>query len=142
MLTRRIIPCLDVRDGRVVKGVRFRDLRDAGDPVLQAQRYETQGADEIVMLDVSATDEGRAAARETVRMRSKCSTGISLGLGKALSRLPRMLSCSWKRDPFCLRKAEKTPRNPRPSIIPAAGGASSRFSSIAQPCPGRRMRMR
>lgn len=62
----RIIPCLDVRDGRVVKGVRFQGLRDAGDPVEQAQRYADQGADELVILDVSATDEGRETAAQTV----------------------------------------------------------------------------
>jgi cyclase len=63
----RVIPCLDVRDGRVVKGVQFAGLRDAGDPVECAARYEAEGADEIVMLDVSATDAGRATALDTVR---------------------------------------------------------------------------
>ena len=63
----RIIPCLDVRDGRVVKGTRFLNLRDSGDPVECAIRYEAEGADELVMLDVSATDEGRRTALETVR---------------------------------------------------------------------------
>ncbi|MCZ6834935.1 MAG: imidazole glycerol phosphate synthase subunit HisF [Planctomycetota bacterium] len=67
MLTRRIIPCLDVRDGRVVKGVQFSGLRDAGSPAELAQRYEAQGADELVMLDVSATPEGRQTQLETVR---------------------------------------------------------------------------
>jgi len=66
MLTRRVIPCLDVRDGRVVKGVRFQHLRDAGDPAAQAARYEETGADELVLLDVSATPEGRANATHTV----------------------------------------------------------------------------
>jgi cyclase len=63
----RVIPCLDVRDGRVVKGVNFADLRDSGDPVECAQRYEREGADEIVILDVSATDANRDTALETVR---------------------------------------------------------------------------
>lgn len=67
MLTRRIIPCLDTRDGRVVKGVRFRDLRDAGSPVELARRYEADGADELVILDVVATDRGREHALDTVR---------------------------------------------------------------------------
>lgn len=62
----RVIPCLDVRDGRVVKGVRFQGLRDAGDPVAQAAAYARQGADELVILDVSAGPEGRATAAETV----------------------------------------------------------------------------
>ena len=58
-LTRRLVVCLDVRDGRVVKGTRFVDLRDVGDPVELAQRYEAEGADEIVFLDISASTEGR-----------------------------------------------------------------------------------
>ena len=66
MLKKRIIPCLDVRDGRVVKGVKFQSLRDAGDPVELAQHYQDQGADELVILDVSATNEGRLAMLETV----------------------------------------------------------------------------
>lgn len=67
MLTVRVIPCLDTRDGRVVKGVRFQGLRDAGSPVERAALYEAQGADELVLLDVSATPEGRGHALETVR---------------------------------------------------------------------------
>jgi len=62
----RVIPCLDVRDGRVVKGVNFTDIRDAGDPVECARRYEAEGADELVILDISATDHGRETALETV----------------------------------------------------------------------------
>jgi cyclase len=63
----RVIPCLDVRDGRVVKGVSFTNLRDAGDPVTCAMRYEQEGADELVMLDISATDRAATTALETVR---------------------------------------------------------------------------
>ncbi|MEO1311814.1 MAG: HisA/HisF-related TIM barrel protein, partial [Pseudomonadota bacterium] len=59
MLKIRIIPCLDVNEGRVVKGVRFEGLRDAGDPVEAAERYDAQVADEICFLDISATREGR-----------------------------------------------------------------------------------
>ena len=59
MLAKRIIPCLDIKDGRVVKGVNFVNLRDAGDPVEQARLYDEQGADELVFLDISATQEGR-----------------------------------------------------------------------------------
>lgn len=62
MLTRRIVPCLDVADGRVVKGVRFRGLRDAGNPVELARAYAERGADEIVFLDITATRTGRATA--------------------------------------------------------------------------------
>ncbi|HTK57108.1 MAG TPA: imidazole glycerol phosphate synthase subunit HisF [Gemmatimonadales bacterium] len=64
---RRVIPCLDTRDGRVVKGVRFRELRDAGSPVTLAARYADEGADEIVLLDVAATPDGRSHALATVR---------------------------------------------------------------------------
>ena len=59
MLAKRIIPCLDVKDGRVVKGVNFVGLRDAGDPVELAAHYSAMGADEIVFLDITATHEGR-----------------------------------------------------------------------------------
>ena len=78
----RVIPCLDVRDGRVVKGVRFQGLRDAGDPVERAAAYEAQGADELVILDVSATPEGRAHAAETVdAVRRVLSIPLTVGGG-------------------------------------------------------------
>lgn len=67
MLTHRVIACLDVKDGRVVKGKSFVNLRDAGDPVALAERYEEQGADEIVFLDIAATDEGRGTLLDLVR---------------------------------------------------------------------------
>jgi cyclase len=67
VLTRRVIVCLDVKDGRVVKGVRFRELRDVGEPAALAERYEREGADEIVFLDISATREGRATFLDVVR---------------------------------------------------------------------------
>jgi len=66
MLAKRIIPCLDIQDGRVVKGVNFVNLRDAGDPVEQAHLYDEQGADELVFLDISATHEGRKTTLELV----------------------------------------------------------------------------
>jgi imidazoleglycerol phosphate synthase cyclase subunit len=81
-LASRVIPCLDIRDGRVVKGLRFQGLRDAGDPVECAGLYERQGADEIVLLDVSATPEGRGHALDTVRaVRSVLSMPLSVGGG-------------------------------------------------------------
>jgi imidazoleglycerol phosphate synthase cyclase subunit len=67
MLLPRVIPCLDIKDGRVVKGIRFQGLRDAGDPVELAAAYAEQGADELVVLDVSATPEGRGHALDVVR---------------------------------------------------------------------------
>ncbi len=67
MLTKRIIPCLDVKDGRVVKGVQFVSLRDAGDPVELAAFYDQEGADELVFLDISASHEGRETMVDVVR---------------------------------------------------------------------------
>ncbi|MBM7551372.1 imidazole glycerol phosphate synthase subunit HisF [Thalassobacillus pellis] len=67
MLTKRIIPCLDVKEGRVVKGIQFIDIRDAGDPVELAKVYDEQGADELVFLDISASHEGRKTMIEVVR---------------------------------------------------------------------------
>jgi imidazole glycerol-phosphate synthase subunit HisF len=66
VLAKRIIPCLDVDGGRVVKGTRFRDIRDAGDPAELAARYDAEGADELVFLDITATVEGRAATLDVV----------------------------------------------------------------------------
>lgn len=66
MLARRLIPCLDVANGRVVKGVHFEQLRDAGDPVEQAARYDQEGADELVFLDIAASHEGRATTLDMV----------------------------------------------------------------------------
>lgn len=66
MLARRIIPCLDVANGRVVKGVHFESLRDAGDPVAQAARYDAEGADELVLLDIAASHEARDTIFEMV----------------------------------------------------------------------------
>ncbi|OZB77234.1 MAG: imidazole glycerol phosphate synthase subunit HisF, partial [Halothiobacillus sp. 13-55-115] len=65
-LAKRIIPCLDVADGRVVKGIQFESLRDAGDPVEAARRYNLEGADELTFLDISASHEGRDTMRHVV----------------------------------------------------------------------------
>ena len=82
MLTVRVIPCLDLRDGRVVKGVKFQRLRDAGSPPELAGEYERQGADEIALLDVSATPEGRATAHATVReVRERLALPLTVGGG-------------------------------------------------------------
>ena len=82
MLTRRIIPCLDCHGGRVVKGVRFAGLRDAGDPAELAAAYEAQGADELVLLDVSATPEDRRTRTDTVRaVRAVLSIPLTVGGG-------------------------------------------------------------
>lgn len=82
MLTVRIIPCLDVRDGRVVKGVRFKGLRDCGSPVELAVVYEAQGADELIVLDVAATPEKKAVSLETVaKIRERIATPLTVGGG-------------------------------------------------------------
>jgi imidazole glycerol-phosphate synthase subunit HisF len=86
MLTARIIPCLDVSHGRVVKGIRFQGLRDTGDPAERAALYERQGADEIVILDVSATPEGRGNQVETVQ-RVRARLGIPLTVGGGVRAL-------------------------------------------------------
>jgi cyclase len=80
MLARRIIPCLDVKDGRVVKGVRFVDLRDAGDPVQAAARYADHGADEITFLDITASHEQRSILLDVVR-RTAAAVGVPLTVG-------------------------------------------------------------
>ncbi|MGB3739513.1 MAG: imidazole glycerol phosphate synthase subunit HisF [Pontixanthobacter sp.] len=80
----RVIPCLDVADGRVVKGVNFVDLRDAGDPVEQAQAYDAAGADELCFLDISATHEGRGTLLDIVRRTAEvCFMPLTVGGGVA-----------------------------------------------------------
>src|SRR5215468_1859668 len=81
-LAARIIPCLDVKDGRVVKGVNFVDLKDAGDPAEQASIYDAQSADEICFLDISASHEGRATLLDVVkRTADRCFTPLTVGGG-------------------------------------------------------------
>lgn len=75
MLTKRVIPCMDVKDGRVVKGVNFVNLRDAGDPIELANRYDQEGADEVVFLDITATSDERAT---TVDLASRASEQLRL----------------------------------------------------------------
>jgi len=78
----RVIPCLDVRDGRVVKGVNFVDLRDAGDPVEQAKTYDAAGADELCFLDISASHEGRGTLLDVVRRTAEvCFMPLTVGGG-------------------------------------------------------------
>ena len=86
MLARRVIPCLDVKDGRVVKGVRFLDLADAGDPVEAAIAYDRQGADELVFLDITASHEGRATMLDVVR-RTAEAVYLPLTVGGGLGSL-------------------------------------------------------
>ncbi len=82
MLRRRIIPCLDVADGRVVKGVKFEQLRDAGDPVACARAYDAQGADELVFLDITASSDGRQIMRDVVAATAEhCFMPLTVGGG-------------------------------------------------------------
>lgn len=93
MLTRRIIPCLDVKEGRVVKGTSFVQLRDAGDPVEQATAYDAQGADEICFLDISASPEGRSTILEVVaRTADQVFAPLTVGGGvRAVEDVERLL---------------------------------------------------
>lgn len=86
MLAKRIIPCLDVDNGRVVKGVQFLDIRDAGDPVEVAQRYNEQGADEITFLDITATHHGRDTTYRTVERMAK-SVFVPLTVGGGVRKV-------------------------------------------------------
>lgn len=92
-LTKRIIPCLDVKDGRVVKGIQFVQLRDAGDPVELARFYDEQGADELVFLDISASVEGRKTMVEVVKaVASELAIPFTVGGGiNALEDMKRIL---------------------------------------------------
>ncbi|MBT4710670.1 MAG: imidazole glycerol phosphate synthase subunit HisF, partial [Alphaproteobacteria bacterium] len=82
MLKPRIIPCLDVKDGRVVKGINFVDLRDAGDPVEQAREYDSQGADEVCFLDITASHENRDTLFDVVaRTADECFMPLTVGGG-------------------------------------------------------------
>ena len=89
MLAKRIIPCLDVTDGRVVKGINFVDLVDAGDPVEAAIKYDKQGADEIVFLDITATCDNRATMVDVVR-RTASQVFIPLTVGGGIRTVEDM----------------------------------------------------
>ena len=93
MITKRIIPCLDVKDGRVVKGIQFVQLRDAGDPVELARFYDEQGADELVFLDISASNEGRKTMVDVVKaVASELAIPFTVGGGiNSLEDMKRML---------------------------------------------------
>ena len=93
MLKTRIIPCLDVKDGRVVKGVNFVSLRDAGDPVEQARAYDAAGADELMFLDITASSEGRGLILDVIsRTAEVCFMPVSVGGGvRQVSDMRRLL---------------------------------------------------
>ena len=95
MLKNRIIPCLDVKNGRVVKGINFVDLKDAGDPVEQAKIYSDGGADEICFLDITASNENRDTIYEVVKETSKkCFVPLTVGGGvRSIDDINKLLNC-------------------------------------------------
>ena len=95
MLKNRIIPCLDVKNGRVVKGINFVDLQDAGDPVEQAKIYSDGGADEICFLDITASNENRDTIYEVVKETSKkCFVPLTVGGGiRNVEDINKLLNC-------------------------------------------------
>ena len=95
MLKNRIIPCLDVKNGRVVKGINFVDLKDAGDPVEQAKIYSEGGADEICFLDITASNENRDTIYEVVKKTSKkCFVPLTVGGGvRSIEDINKLLNC-------------------------------------------------
>ena len=95
MLKNRIIPCLDVKNGRVVKGINFVDLKDAGDPVEQAKIYSDGGADEICFLDITASNENRSTIYEVVKKTSeKCFVPLTVGGGvRSIEDINKLLNC-------------------------------------------------
>lgn len=95
MLTKRIIPCLDIKNGRTVKGVNFVDLQDAGDPIVLAKQYADRGADELVFLDISATLEGRATTLEMVlRVAEQVNIPFTVGGGiTSVEDVDALLQC-------------------------------------------------
>ena len=95
MLKNRIIPCLDVKNGRVVKGINFVDLKDAGDPVEQAKIYSDSGADEICFLDITASNENRDTIYEVVEKTSKkCFVPLTVGGGvRSIEDINKLLNC-------------------------------------------------
>ncbi len=94
MLARRVIPCLDVKDGRVVKGVRFVELRDAGDPVESALRYDREGADEVTFLDIGASIEGRGTLLDVVE-RTAASLTVPLTVGGGVRSIEDARALLW-----------------------------------------------
>lgn len=110
MLAKRVIPCMDVKDGRVVKGVNFVNLRDAGDPIELAQRYDQQKADEVIFLDITATSDGR---KTTIDMASRASEELHL--------------------PYCVGGGFRTVEDIRAMIAAGADKVSINSAAVADP---------
>jgi len=116
MLTRRVIPCLDIKDGRIVKGIHFENLKDAGDPAEAAERYEQEGADEICFLDITASVEGRGTLLDVVsKTADRIATPLTVGGGVHTQEDVRLLlragadkvaiNTAAVRHPECVRDA-------------------------------------
>ena len=141
MLARRIIPCLDVKDGRVVKGINFLELRDAGDPVEQAAAYDAQGADELCYLDITASPEGRSTIVDIVeRTADQVFMPLTVGGGvrsvadaeRLLARRRRQDRGQHRGDPHARARRARSPR----------GSATRRSSSPStRSARGRRARL-
>lgn len=119
MLARRIIPCLDVRAGRVVKGIQFAGLRDAGDPVACAERYDADGADEITFLDITASHEGRQAIVEVVAQTAErifCPLTVGGGVA-SIDDVRRLLTAGADKVSINTRALD------RPALIEEASGS-------------------
>ena len=135
MLTKRVIPCLDVKDGRVVKGVNFVSLRDAGDPVELARAYDREGADEVVFLDITATSDNRAT---TIEMASHAAEELAIpytvgGGFRDLAGMRTMVAAG--ADKVSLNSAAV--RDPSVPAVPAAPAAISPGSPIQCTLPKR-----
>ena len=157
MLTKRVIPCLDVHDGRVVKGVNFVDLRDAGDPVELARKYDHEGADEVVFLDITATSDDRAttidlAARAAAELRipytvgggfrdvAGCRTMIAAGadkvsLNSAAVRDPSLITATatafGSQAVICAIDAKRVGREDRWEVYLAGGRQATGIDAVA-----------
>ena len=157
MLTKRVIPCLDVKDGRVVKGVNFVDLRDAGDPVELARKYDHEGADEVVFLDITATSDDRAttidlASRAAAELRipytvgggfrdvAGCRTMIAAGADKvsvnsAAVRDPSLITAAatafGSQAVICAIDAKRVGREDRWEVYLAGGRQATGIDAVA-----------
>src|ERR1700690_627912 len=149
MLSRRIIPCLDVTAGRVVKGVKFQELRDAGDPVECARAYDAQGADELVFLDITASSDGRRIMRDVVAATAEqCFMPLTVGGGlRTVGDIEAMLKAGADKvslntaaikNPELIRAASERfgaqcivlaidAKRARPSTFPGRSATPSRF---------------
>ena len=132
MLSRRIIPCLDVTAGRVVKGVHFQELRDAGDPVECASAYDAQGADELVFLDITASSDGRrSCTTSSPRTAEHCFMPLTVGGGLRSRRRHRGHAQGRARTRF--RSTPPPSTNPGSSPTPPTASAPSASSWRSTP---------